>query len=331
MERVRYEVDPHNRLVVESWGKKSALPMFRRVLDGSFKAGRDNELSYHVKSPSGETGGVPGQIKFKGSWAMGENHTLKFVLDRWQMKTDTEDLTLSGEVLAAGGNSLLFGMTTKTKSSGSKTYAIELKGAWQADRFNRLVFMAKREAGKPDALTFDGIWEFDRQHRIVYSYHDAGGGAVHEFTVKGNWRIGSKRRLLYAVDGCAGKAVDFRVSYAIFRENYIRYELGVGTSGARRDNKILTLFGKWRIKKNLGLTFRTKYRGGIRSFTFAAEASLSGGETVKFKLKKDMDGNKADAELEISRRILKGDGRAFMKVLRNSREKAVLVGAGFGW
>jgi hypothetical protein len=46
MQKVRYEIDPHNRLVVKEAGKKTKLPRFRQVLDGHFKVAKDNTLIY---------------------------------------------------------------------------------------------------------------------------------------------------------------------------------------------------------------------------------------------------------------------------------------------
>lgn len=36
-EKVTYESDPHNRLVITKNGRKNKLPRFRQVLDGQFK------------------------------------------------------------------------------------------------------------------------------------------------------------------------------------------------------------------------------------------------------------------------------------------------------
>ena len=51
MQKVRYEIDPHNRLVIDDSGRKSDLTKFRKVIDGRFKTDKFNNLSYHVKAP----------------------------------------------------------------------------------------------------------------------------------------------------------------------------------------------------------------------------------------------------------------------------------------
>ena len=42
MQKVRYELDPYNRLVLTGTGEKSDLPKFRKVLDGKFKTNENN-------------------------------------------------------------------------------------------------------------------------------------------------------------------------------------------------------------------------------------------------------------------------------------------------
>lgn len=66
-EKIRYEIDPHNRLVYEKTGEEPEVPGFRAVLDGSFAiAGnkltvqselidaKDNRLSFAVLSSQKE-------------------------------------------------------------------------------------------------------------------------------------------------------------------------------------------------------------------------------------------------------------------------------------
>ena len=49
-EKLKYEVDPNNRLVIQETGSKSDLSYFRRVLDGTFKTGPNNTLIYTLKT-----------------------------------------------------------------------------------------------------------------------------------------------------------------------------------------------------------------------------------------------------------------------------------------
>src|SRR3989338_11470111 len=99
MQKVRYEIDPHNRLIVNKTGKDRALPEFRKVIDGEFRADKDNNLSYHVKSPFLEGEDIPHQIKIKGNWSLADNHNLRLSLDKSGRKTFGDEITLQREII----------------------------------------------------------------------------------------------------------------------------------------------------------------------------------------------------------------------------------------
>ncbi len=82
MQKARYEVDPYNRLVINEDGAGSGLQKFRRVLDGQFKVGEDNHLSYHIKTPLSEDEKIPHQVKLLGDWSLTDNHELRLALNK---------------------------------------------------------------------------------------------------------------------------------------------------------------------------------------------------------------------------------------------------------
>ena len=115
MQKVRYEPDPHNRLVLDISGGKSGLSKFRKVLDGRFRLDENNELSYHIKAPQYEEESVPHQLKLRGAWSLTDNHDLSLTLDKWGRETFGDKLTLEGRIIGADANSLLFALTTRRK------------------------------------------------------------------------------------------------------------------------------------------------------------------------------------------------------------------------
>ena len=172
MSTIRYELDPHNRLVLDESGGKSELRRFRRVIDGRFRVDRSNELSYHIKSPVADKS-IPHQLKLRGKWSLTDNHNLRLTLDKQGRETFGDKITLQGEILDVKRNSLLFAITTKTKENTRSTYALNLSGSWKADKNNRLSFHIKKEKGIHDILTFNGAWEVNKNHRIIYRYEKA--------------------------------------------------------------------------------------------------------------------------------------------------------------
>ena len=336
MEKVRYETDPHNRLVIKKTGKKTKLPRFRRVLNGRFKVANDNTLTYHIKVPIPEDIRAPHQVKLRGKWSLTKNHDLRLTLDKWRRQTFGDQLTLQGDIIDVSKNSLLFALTTRTKDGAQSIYALKLQGSWQADRNNRLTFRVKKGQDKYDILTFDGIWKIGKNYQIIYQYKKAQlrrkPKKIHTLIFKGRWDIKDKARISYAIDRNTNSVFNFKISLGIFKDKYIKYELGIGLSHKPKPIKrTITLFGTWKIKRNIGLIFEVEYENKkVNTIVFGTKAKLTEKDTVSFKLRNKINRG-IGAELELSHKILKGDGQAFLRLLKSKREYTILVGVGWGW
>jgi len=328
-QKLRYEIDPHNRLVVGE--RKIPLGRFRKVLDGRFKLDENSTLSYHVKMPVGDKN-IPHQFKLKGEWSLTKEHDLRLTLNKWGRQTFGDKLTFKGQIVDVRKNSLLFAFTTKTKSDTLATHILNLHGSWQADKYNRLTFKIRREKGLYDILTFNGVWNVNRKHQIVYRYEKARliktRRKVHTLTFQGYWDIKDKARISYVIDGSSNSVFSFNTALGLFRDKYIKYEVGIGASRTR-EVRTITLSGKWRIKRNVGLIFEVKYEDGkVRRMVFGAEAVLTKKDTLSFKLKNDTFDKDIGARLELSHKILGGDGEAFLRLLRSNGEVSVYAGGG---
>ena len=337
MKKIQYEVDPHNRLVISNDGKLSDLPKFRQVIDGRFKIEGNNNLSYRVKAPLPEDENVPHQIKLKGEWSLTDDHDLRLTLDGQGRQTFGDRITLQGEILDVDKGSLLFAVTTTAKDDTRSTYLLKLAGTWKADKNNRLSFYVKKEESRHDILSFNGIWEIDKNHQIVYQYEKARlirkKRELHTLIFKGYWDIKDKARISYLLGKGTDSSFDFRTSVGIFREKYIRYELGIGLTGRIAPvRRTVTLFGRWRPKKDIGLIFEIDNEGSrTKRITFGAQAQLTQKDMIEFKLKADEGDKDIGASLELSHKILKGGGEAFLRLLKSNKESAVYTGAGLRW
>ena len=330
--KLRFEVDPHNKLI-------RGISKFRHVIDGRFKIGKGNSLLYHIKTPSdtaAKEADLPHQLKFKGTWSLTKDHNLRLTLDKWRRQTFGDELTLKGEIIKAGTHSLFFAVTQRTKEDTTSTYILKLGGFWQADRNNRLTFRVKKEEGRFDLLVFDGIWEVNRKHRIVYHYEKKltrrGESKKHSLVFDGFWNIARKSALTYRLDLKGKSAFDFRIGKGIVQGNSIKFELGIGLSQRQKPvRKDVILYGKWKIKKGIGLIFEIRHaKGRARMMKFGAEAKLAGGSRIKFTLKNEI-GKNLGLTFTLSKKMLKGSGESFIRFLRNRKEKAVYVGTGFIW
>ncbi len=253
MEKIRYEVDPHNRLTRLGPGR------FRQVIDGEFKLDDDNNLCYHVKKSDNID--IPQQIKFSGGWSLDKGHNLILTLDKWNNQVEGNKLVLKSELLSARGDELAFSVETRRG-----TYILKFGGSWQADKHNRLSFNVTKERdsarGSSDKLTLQGKWEINKQNELVYVY------LKNIITLRGYWDITEKNRLSYVLDKDLGSKFDFSVAFQRTKKDSLRYGVSFGY-GARK--RTVVLFGKWRFDKNTGLSFEIKYAGkGVK-----VEAELS--------------------------------------------------------
>ena len=335
-EKVRFEVDPHNRLVIAETDEKTGVRRFRHILTGRFKLDKNNSLSYHVKAPTPQGAQIPHQVKLRGNWSLTDDHNLEITLNKWGRQTFGDKLTLQGRLLDVRKNSLLFSVTTKTKENVQTTYILNLEGAWQADKRNRLTFRVKREKGRHDILTFQGAWEINKQHQIIYKYKKAllirKQKQVSTLTFKGYWDIKDKARLYYVVDKRSDSVFAFKTSVGIFKDKYIKYKVGIGvTDKGKPRTRVITLYGTWKIKKGIGLTFEIEYENKkLHAIAFGAKAELTPKDELSFKIRNERN-KEIGGELQLSHKILKGDGEAFLRFLKSKEETAVIVGAGFRW
>lgn len=340
MAKIRYEVDPHNRLIVRGGEGKTEVRMFRYAIDGRFEIGRGNELLYHIKAPSRspiKELNLPHQLFFKGNWSLTKDHNLKLTIDKWYRRTFGDEITLKGEIIKVDTYSLAFAVTQKTKENAASTYILKFEGGWQADRNNRLVFRIKRETERHDSLVFEGIWEVDRKNMIVYSYErrsSYGGQAEgrHSLSLNGFWNYNKRGMLTYRFDLLDKTGFDFRIGNAVAENNRIEFELGIGISRRKSPvKKYIILYGNWAVKNGVGLIFEAKIGGqGSMEMKFGAEAELSGDSRIKFALKNE-NGRDMGMELMLSKDMLGGSGESFIRFLGSRREKAVYIGSGFIW
>jgi len=195
----------------------------------------------------------------------------------------------------------------------------------------------KKEDGRYDILSFNGVWEINKAHQIIYQYEKARlirkKREAHTLIFKGCWDIKDFGRISYLLGKGTDSSFDFKTSACIFKENYIKYELGIGLSD-RIDpiRRTVTLSGKWNLKKDAGLIFEIEYENKkTKAIIFGANARLTDRDTIAFKLKNDVENKDIGANLELSHKILKGDGEAFLRLLKSNRESAIYAGAAWRW
>jgi len=80
------------------------------------------------------------------------------------------------------------------------------------------------------------------------------------------------------------------------------------------------------------LIFEIEYENKkTKAIVFGADARLTDMDTILFKLKNEAENKEIGVSLELSHKILKGDGEAFLRILKANRESAIYAGAAWRW
>jgi len=329
-EKIRYEIDPHNRLIYEKSQEESEVPRFRTVLDGEFEIDENNCVTYHVKKS--QVSDIPQQVKLRGKWALDDEHNLTLTLDKWGNQIAGNKLTVESELIDAKDNMLSFAVTSKDSENNTHIYVVKLGGRWQADEHNRLMLNVEKEAGVTDRIILRGAWEVNKQNELMYTYEKSAPGKAGKttktITFKGYWDIAGKHRIIYVLNKEIGSEFDFKVSVGKPAARGLEYELGVGVAPSK---KIITLFGEWKVNKNLGLLFEMPYaEGKIQSIVFGGWGKLNKDYRLDLRLQ-NKTGEDLGIDIKLSRRILEGQGEAFIRALKSQKEVSIVAGIGFRW
>jgi len=328
--KIRYEIDPHNRLIFAGTGKESKVPGYREILEGRFKIDKNNYLTYHLKKSSGSK--EPQQLKLSGNWSLSRDHNLVLTLDKWNKQYAGNKLTLKGELTDIKANALSFAIATRDSRGKSRVRILKLGGTWQADRYNRLTFKATKEKGLTDILTLKGGWEMDKRNRVIYAYTKSQlrkkEKVTKTITFQGFWEITEQRRVSYILNKGRGSRFDFKVSLGKPVKRGLEYEISIG---AVPEKKTLTLSGKWKANKRLGLLFEMPYeKGKVENLIFGASCRLDEDHNLAFKLK-NKAGKDLGIEIKLSGKILKDQGEVFLRALTSRKEVSFTAGVGFRW
>lgn len=237
---MRYTIDDANRLLIE---QLSAAQRPRLVLEK--------------------------RVRFDGAWKLTANHDLIFTaLDTKRHERRT--IYLNGAIVKAEAHALVFALRQHEDENLHAAQRLTLSGRWQADAKNRLAFLVDKADGTEDRLTFQSGWEIGRRHELVYRYRQRvrwmRQNEEQTLTFAGAWDITGANRLVYRVAGSTRSAFEFRASLRspslLARDGRIVYDVGVGLSQGRLERRRVTLFGTWKLNRDLSVSFEVPYAGG---------------------------------------------------------------------
>ena len=276
---------------------------------------------------------VKGKEDIDGTWQLTPNHQL-----RYKRRGGEEETVLTGELVVAEPTALVFQAMERSADEEVTTHLFSLRGRWQADDRNRINFLVERQHGLEDQLTFEGAWELNEANEILYRYTNTQlktkEKTIQTLRFQGYWDITEQNRLTYLLDESSDSSFRFRGAFQtpsiLEKEGAIRYQIGIEVE-EKKKFRTITLFGKWKLSRDLSLEFEIPYRdGSTRPVTFGAAYAVNSATEISAQLKTG-NGKPLGLEVILTREFLKGTGQTFLRLKKSLEETAVEGGFRFRW
>ncbi|MDD4938566.1 MAG: hypothetical protein PHE18_02140 [Candidatus Omnitrophica bacterium] len=320
---MKYSIDKDNRLLIRQKGKKVSPK-------GAFKIEKNNRLIYILNEPAHwrRVHKLPSRIVFLGKWKLDENHDL--VLERNEPREKKEGrFVFKGEIISSRKDALAFEIISRDRRGHTQAQVLELSGAWQADKSNRIIFKADKK-GMPDTLTLEGSWQLDNNQQVTYNYEKTNllkrAKISRSLTFEGFWQINEKNRLTYILSRASRSRFDFRAQIESPslrpKEGQMKYRLGIGLAKPKSQKKrIVTLYGAWKFSRKGGLDFSMDYgKGASRTVEFGVNAHLNNKDEIIFSLR-SKKGEPLGLNITFNRELFKGNGALAYLRLKNLLER----------
>ncbi|MBI4596805.1 MAG: hypothetical protein HY737_00195 [Candidatus Omnitrophica bacterium] len=277
--RARYAFDGENRLLIRE--QSSAALRSVQIVDGTIEVDGRNRLVYHADETSRlQDAPASHAFVFEGTWKLTPAHQLALTLRESEVST-RQTLYLSGRVLETNAHALVFTLQ-RNGEPDTAAQRLTLTGRWQADANNRLAFLIDKGQGEEDRLTLQGAWEIGEHHQLLYRTR-ARATAKHRvvertLAFEGAWDITAKDRLAYRLSGATDSGFEFRASLQSrslsAREGRVAYQVGIRVSRSARIQRRITLFGTWKLHRDLSVSFDVPYGDG-RVHTLRFEGAIA--------------------------------------------------------
>lgn len=276
---------------------------------------------------------VQAQRILHGRWRLTKRHELEY-----RRRGAVEQVVLSGDLVEVKDRGLTFRVREHVFEGERVGQRLTLRGRWQADSRNRLVFVAKRQRGRHDWLNLSGAWELDKRHELFYRFRQQSlktqKRRIHTVRFRGFWDLAEDKRLTYVLERKSDSAFRFRGTFqtpsVLAKRGAIRYQVGIEAQGRRRLRKV-TLFGKWKLSRDLSLTLEVPYRdGSVHGITFKTAFRVGARGRVEAQLL-NRKGQPVGLTLVLTRPFLKGRGESFIRLRKNLEGSALEAGIRLPW
>ena len=331
--KVRYAFDDANRLLIRPPHPAGARLRSTRTVEGRVAIESGNRLVYLVEAPVPSDGvTTPHAYHLDGTWTLTPNHELALTLHE-SADHARQTVYLKGALIGADAHALVFALRRSEREDIDTTQRLTLSGRWRADATNRLTFLAEKADGAQDRLTLEGGWEVDEHHALRYRYRqltpafrDRGEQTL---TFEGAWDMTASDRLVYRLSGFDDSAFEFTTSLRspslLAKDGRIEYEVGIGVSRSRTTRQRVTLFGAWKLNRDLSVSFEVPYADGrIQAIRFEGTASLSPRDQVAVALT-SVRGDSLGLTVTFTRELVP-DASLFLRLQADAEERSAIAG-----
>jgi len=324
---IRYEFDKLHRLIVRNSADR-LHPV--RVLEGRVTVDRRNRLVYRVNSTTPHDDSLragPRTVYLDGTWSLARDHTVVLALHE-RAAGRRQRLYLKGAIVEAKAHALTVALTRHELDAKRSAQQVTLSGRWQADAKNRLTFLVQKADGSDDRLVFQGGWAVGQRHELLYRYRRS-RREQHTVRFSGAWDLSEAGRLVYRVDGTTDSALTFRAALQSrslnARDGRVAYQVGIGLASGRTLKRRVTLFGAWKLNRDLSVSFEIPYADGRReALRLRATFALGARQRITAQLL-DRTGKPLGLSVVFSRKVF-DDAEVFVRVSGSGEEAEALAG-----
>lgn len=297
-----------------------------RLIAGSVTVDRQNRLQYRVG-----TAGREETFRLDGTWGLTPAHELALTLHE-AGEDARRTLYLKGALVEARQQALVVALDRREEADAA-SQRLTLTGRWTVDARNRLAFLVTKADGREDRLILQSGWELGAHHALVYRYQRRATASTpareHTIGFEGAWDITGADRLVYRLAGSSDAALEFRASVQspslLARDGRLVYEVGLELARGRSERRRVTLFGAWKVNRDLSVSFEVPYADGrIQAIRFAGSFALGPRNRIVVALS-SREGEALGLTVVFTRELFP-DARLFLRLQQTAEERAVIGG-----
>ncbi|MFC1548637.1 hypothetical protein ACFL5E_01605 [Candidatus Omnitrophota bacterium] len=275
------------------------------------------------------------KIAVDGTWSLTPELDLKFRVSGSKTPLRGKTIILRGDVGRTKGSSLTFNVRAYEGISGVRTTSLTLSGKWLADGNNRITFKVTKGRGRYDTLRFQGAWQVNRRNELIYRYEKTALKTKTKrakiLIFRGRWELG-KRYLVYNFEGSGDSCFTFKAALQsrslMASDGVVKYQIGIKYyigKRLRKRTQVVTIFGVWKLGKDLKIAFEAACSGGRHStMRFSVEKLIGEGNSITVALKKE-DGESLGFEVTF-RKVFRDDAELFLAISRFAEESRIIGG-----